>query len=72
MTALTLSPPYTYPPINPTFLSKKGGGGKCQLNDKNNCIEDFPGGPGVKNPPARAGAMGSVPGPGRFHVPQSN
>ena len=26
----------------------------------------------VKNPPANAGDMGSIPGPGRSHVPRSN
>ena len=25
-----------------------------------------------KNPPANAGNMGSIPGPGRFHMPWSN
>ena len=35
-------------------------------------MEDFPGGPGVKNPPANAGNMSSVPGPERFYMPQSN
>ena len=29
---------------------------------------DFPGGLVVKNPPANAGDMGSIPGPGRFHM----
>ena len=33
---------------------------------------DFPGGPTVRNPPASAGEMGSVPGPGRFHMPRGN
>ena len=33
---------------------------------------DFPGGAGVKNPPANAGDMGSSPGPGRSHMPRSN
>ena len=33
---------------------------------------DLPGGPVVKNPPANAGDMGSIPGSGRFHMPQSN
>ena len=33
---------------------------------------DVPGGPMVKNPPANAGDMGSIPGPGRFHMPRSN
>ena len=32
----------------------------------------FPGSPVVKNLPASAADMGSVPGLGRFHVPQSN
>ena len=31
--------------------------------------EDFPGGPVVKNPPANAGDMGSIPGLGRCHIP---
>ena len=30
---------------------------------------DFPGG---KNPPAKAGDTGSIPGPGRSHIPWSN
>ena len=33
---------------------------------------DFPGGIIVKNLPANAGDMGSIPGPGRSHMPQSN
>ena len=33
---------------------------------------DFPGGAVVKNPPANAGDMGSIPGLGRSHMPQSN
>ena len=32
----------------------------------------FPGGSGVKNPPASAGDMGSIPGPGRSYMSQSN
>ena len=32
---------------------------------------DFPGGAVVGNPPANAGDMGSSPGPGRSHTPQS-
>ena len=34
--------------------------------------QGFPGGAVVKNPPANAGDMGSIPGPGRSHMPQSN
>ena len=33
---------------------------------------DFPGGPVVGNLLASAGNMGSIPGLGRVHVPQSN
>ena len=33
---------------------------------------DFLGGAVVKNPPANAGHMGSIPGPGRSHMPRSN
>ena len=40
----------------------------CQEGKK----EDFPGGPVVKNPSANAGDMGSIPGPGRSHMPQDN
>ena len=35
-------------------------------------VRGFPGGAVVKNPPAYAGDMGSSPGPGRSHMPQSN
>ena len=31
-------------------------------------VKDSPGGLVDKNPPANAGDVGSVPGPGRFHV----
>ena len=33
---------------------------------------DFPGSAVVKNPPASAGDMGSIPGLGRSHMPRSN
>ena len=33
---------------------------------------DFAGGPVDKNPPASAEVMGSMPGPGRFHMLQSS
>ena len=32
----------------------------------------FHGGAVVNNPPAKAGDTGSIPGPGRSHVPRSN
>ena len=33
-------------------------------------LKDFPGGPVVKNPPASAGDMGSIPELRRFHRPR--
>ena len=42
----------------------------CFQNQK---ARDFPGGAVVKNPPANAGDMGSIPGLGRrSHMPQSS
>jgi len=35
-------------------------------------IEDFPGGPVVKDLPAKVGDTGSIPGPGRSHIPWGN
>ena len=35
-------------------------------------MEAFRGGPVLKNPPANAGDVGSIPGPGRFHMLQGN
>ena len=34
--------------------------------------QGFPGGAGVKNPPANAGDTDSNPGLGRYHMPRSN
>ena len=33
---------------------------------------DFPGGPVIKNPLANEGHMGSIPGPGSFHMLRGN
>ena len=35
-------------------------------------FKDFLGDTADKNPPAYAGDMSSIPGPGRFHMPQGN
>ena len=43
-----------------------------QRNANQNHNEGFPGGAVVENPPANAGDMGSIPGPGRSHMPRSN
>ena len=37
-----------------------------------NTLQGFPGGLGVKNPPANAGDISSIPSLGRFHMPWSN
>ena len=39
---------------------------------KKKIFRGFPGGAVVKNLPANAGDMGSIPGPGRSHMPRSN
>ena len=43
--------------MNPFLLKHKGG---------------FPGSTVEKNLPANTGDTGSIPGPGRFHMPRSN
>ena len=35
-------------------------------------LRGFPGGTVVKNPPTNPGDTGSSPGPGRYHILQSN
>ena len=37
-----------------------------------NINKDFSGNPVVKNAPANARDMGSISGPGRYHMPQGN
>ena len=39
---------------------------------KSKTCRDFPGGTVDGSPPANAGYASSTPGPGRFHMPQSN
>ena len=35
-------------------------------------LQGFPGGSVIKNPPAKAGDLGSISDPGRFYMLQSN
>ena len=42
------------------------------LLNKNKLFGDFFGGVVDDNPPANAGNIGSIPGPGKFHMPRSN
>ena len=46
--------------------------GSWMIKKKKGNQRDFPGGTVVKNLPANAGGMGSIPGLGRSHMPQSN
>ena len=48
-------------------LTGTGGGDTWQKG-----CEGFPGGAVVKDPPDNAGDKGSIPGPGRSHMPRSN
>ena len=41
-----------------------------KLINSNSYLQDFPGGPVVKNPPANARNVGLIPGLGRFHMPR--
>ena len=45
---------------------------KKLINLKKIGMWGFPGGAVVENPPANAGDTGSVPSPGRSHMPRSN
>ena len=53
-------------------LSLPGGIVTCELDLKKMSNWDFPRSAVVKNPPANAGNMGSIPGPGRSHMLWSN
>lgn len=41
-----------------------------QARDLKKLVQDFYGGQMIKNPPAKIGDMGSIPGPERSHKPQ--
>ena len=57
---------------NPNMLSRCGCF-TCYLRSFLKSYElDLPGSQVVKDPPANAGDMGSIPGQGRFHLPQIN
>ena len=45
---------------------------KLKREFKNQLLVDFPGGAVDKNLLANAGDTGLIPGPGRFHMPQSS
>ena len=51
------------------FFTKTLGKPSTHSNLFNKKLSDFPGGPVDRNLPANAGDPGSIPGPGRFHMP---
>ena len=62
--------------VSPSICHDDGTGchDLCFLNVEFNLrqLKGFPGDSVVKNLPANAGDMGSIPDLGRFHMPQSN
>ena len=70
--------------LPPWDLRHSGGGDSKQIipqrskslqavaSAKRRQSQDYPGGSVVKNPPANALDMGSIPGPGRSHMLQGN
>lgn len=52
-------------------LSMNTTGEEC-FRQRNRLLQGFSGGPVVKDPPAKAGDTGSIPGPGRSRVPWSS
>ena len=59
-------------PCPKLFRSGKMAPSRSIFTPIKNKILDFPSGTVQKNPPANAGDTGSIPGPGRFPMPQSN
>ena len=55
--------------VAPNLHRTEGKQGQGILNS---WARDFPGGAVVKNLPANAGDTGSMPGPGRSHMPWSS
>ena len=61
-----------YPSIIPSVRWAPDYEGNISNSRREKDRQDFSGGPVAKNLPANAGNTGSIPGPGRFHMPQSN
>ena len=62
----------TWPPYFHLFLYTTLNLNCFQRNPVKTQIRDFPGGSVVKKPSANAGVTGSIPGPGRSHMPRGN
>ena len=50
----------------------QGQVGETVKNQNHIIVSDFPGGTVEKNLPANAGDTGSIPDPGRSHMPRNN
>ena len=48
---------------------RRGSRERKEVQGADRGSEGLPGSPVVKNPPAHAGDAGSIPGPGRSHMP---
>ena len=57
---------------NSKFLDKNQSHSSILSFKKKRWIQDFPGGPVVKNSFANGKDMGSIPGPERYLMPQNN
>ena len=53
-------------------LFTEGSGRPCTIGHLQTHLQDFAGGAVDKNLPANVGDPSSIPGPGRFNMPQSN
>ena len=53
-------------------LFTEGSGRPCTIGHLQIHLQDFAGGAVDKNLPANVGDPSSIPGPGRFNMPQSN
>ena len=56
-------------PYSPSVVIIQSGALFKNSSAKENLRRDFPGGTVDKNPPANAGDTGSIPDPGRSHMP---
>ena len=60
------------PPVSHKHSMKVYGRELCLPRILRARVRGFPGGSVVQNPPTNAGDKGSIPGPGRSHVPWRN
>ena len=69
---LSLNTKFLHSVLDDYIRNKNNNCYEMKLCQKKTKVRDFPGGPVVKSLPANAGVIGSIPGQGRYHMPQSN